>query len=33
LGNFIVKKEAKKKIAETKFHLRHEGDTVTAMVS
>jgi carbamoyltransferase len=33
LGNFIVKKDAKKKIAETKFHLRHEGDTVTAMVS
>jgi carbamoyltransferase len=33
LGNFIVKKDAKKKIAETRFHLRHEGDTVTAMVS
>lgn len=33
LGNYVVAKEAKKKIAETRFHLRHEGDSVTAMVS
>ena len=33
LNNFVVGKEAKKKIAETRFHLRHEGDSVTAMVS
>lgn len=33
LNNYVIRKEAKKKIAETKFHLRHEGDTVTAMVS
>ena len=33
LGNFVVAKEAKKKIADTRFHLRHEGDSVTAMVS
>ncbi len=33
LGNFVVKAEAKKKIAETVFHLRHEGDSVTQMVS
>ncbi len=33
LGNYIVKADAKKKIAETKFHLRHEGDSVTALVS
>jgi len=33
LNNFVVRAPAKKKIAETVFHLRHEGDTVTAMVS
>jgi len=33
LGNYVVAKEAKKKIADTRFHLRHEGDSVTAMVS
>lgn len=33
LNNYVVRASAKKKIAETKFHLRHEGDTVTAMVS
>jgi hypothetical protein len=29
----VVRKEAKKKIAETRFVLRHEGDSVTEMVS
>lgn len=33
LNNYVVRAAAKKKIAETVFHLRHEGDTVTAMVS
>jgi carbamoyltransferase len=33
LNNFVVKADAKKKIAETRFHLRHEGDSVTQMVS
>jgi len=33
LHNYVVRADAKKKIAETVFHLRHEGDTVTAMVS
>jgi carbamoyltransferase len=33
LNNYVIRAEAKKKIAETVFHLRHEGDTVTAMVS
>ncbi len=33
LGNFIVDAEAKKQIAETRFHLRHEGDSVAQMVS
>ena len=33
LGNYIVKAEHKKKIAETRFHLRHEGDSVTQLVS
>ncbi len=33
LNNFIVHADAKKKIAETRFTLRHEGDSVTAMVS
>ncbi|MFT5152410.1 MAG: carbamoyltransferase, partial [Planctomycetota bacterium] len=33
LNNFIVRADAKKKIADTVFHLRHEGDSVTQMVS
>lgn len=33
MNNFIVEADAKKKIAETVFHLRHEGDSVTQMVS
>ena len=33
MNNFIVRADAKKKIAETKFNLRHEGDSVTSMVS
>jgi carbamoyltransferase len=33
LNNFVIDKAAKKKIADTRFHLRHEGDSVTAMVS
>ena len=33
LNNFVVDAEAKKKIAETRFTLRQEGDSVTEMVS
>ena len=33
MNNYIVRADAKKKIAETKFNLRHEGDSVTEMVS
>ena len=33
MNNYVVRKEAKKKIAETRFTLRHEGDSVTEMVS
>jgi carbamoyltransferase len=33
LENFVIDKSQKKKIAETKFTLRHEGDSVTEMVS
>jgi carbamoyltransferase len=33
LNNFVIRAPAKKKIGETVFHLRHEGDSVTAMVS
>jgi carbamoyltransferase len=33
LNNFVVEAKAKKKIAETRFTLRHEGDSVTQMVS
>ncbi len=33
LNNFVIAKEAKKQIAETRFTLRHEGDSVTEMVS
>ena len=33
LGNYVVKAAAKRKIADTVFHLRHEGDSVTQMVS
>lgn len=34
LGNFVVEKEAKRKIVEdSRFVLRHEGDSVVGMVS
>ena len=33
LENCVVEADAKKKIADTVFHLRHEGDSVTQMVS
>ncbi|MFT7485110.1 MAG: carbamoyltransferase [Candidatus Paceibacteria bacterium] len=33
MNNYIVRADAKKKIKDTRFHLRHEGDSVTAMVS
>ncbi|HIG10292.1 MAG: carbamoyltransferase [bacterium] len=33
MNNFIVRADAKKKIADTRFHIRHEGDSVTAMIS
>jgi carbamoyltransferase len=33
LENFVIHESAKKKIADTKFTLRHEGDSVTEMVS
>ena len=33
MNNYIVHESAKKKIAETRFTLRHEGDSVTEMVS
>lgn len=33
LENFVIDASAKKKIADTKFTLRHEGDSVTEMVS
>lgn len=33
MNNYVVGKEAKKKIADTRFVLRHEGDSVTQMVS
>ena len=33
MNNYVVRADAKKKIAETRFNLRHEGDSVTAMVS
>jgi len=33
LNNFVIGAEAKKKIAETRFTLRQEGDSVTEMVS
>jgi carbamoyltransferase len=33
MNNYVVRAEAKKKIAETRFTLRHEGDSVTEMVS
>lgn len=33
LNNFVIEASAKKKIADTVFHLRHEGDSVTQMVS
>jgi len=33
MNNYVVHEKAKKKIAETKFVLRHEGDTITELVS
>jgi carbamoyltransferase len=33
LGNYVIDADAKKQIAETRFTLRHEGDTVTEMIS
>lgn len=33
MNNFVVAKDAKKKIADTRFTLRHQGDSVTEMVS
>ncbi len=33
LNNFVVRAAAKKKIAETRFTLRHEGDTITELMS
>ena len=33
MNNYIVRADAKKKIADTRFTLRHEGDSVTEMVS
>ena len=33
LNNFVIRADAKREIAETVFHLRHEGDSVTQMVS
>ncbi len=33
LNNFVIRAEAKKKIADTRFALRHQGDSVTEMVS
>jgi carbamoyltransferase len=33
LENCVIEADAKKKIADTVFHLRHEGDSVTQMVS
>lgn len=33
MNNFIVDASAKREIAETVFHLRHDGDSVTEMVS
>jgi hypothetical protein len=33
LNNYVVEASAKKTIADTVFHLRHEGDSVTQMVS
>jgi carbamoyltransferase len=33
LENFVIRADAKKQIADTKFALRHQGDSVTEMVS
>ena len=33
LNNYIVKSEDKKIIEETRFHLRHEGDSLLLMMS
>ena len=33
MGNYVVRADAKKQIADTRFNLRHEGDSVTEMIS
>ena len=33
LENYVIGKEAKKVLKKTKFALRHDGDTVTEMLS
>jgi len=33
MNNYIVQAAAKRKIAETRFSLRHKGDSLTEMVS
>ena len=33
LGNYVIRADAKKQIADTRFNLRHEGDSVTEMIS
>jgi carbamoyltransferase len=33
MNNFVVRADTKKQIAETRFSLRHQGDSVTEMVS
>lgn len=33
MNNYVIEEGAKKKIADTRFTLRHEGDSVTEMVS
>ena len=33
LGNYVLRADAKKKISDTRFNLRHEGDSVTEMIS
>jgi carbamoyltransferase len=33
MGNYVVRADAKKQIADTRFNLRHQGDSVTEMIS
>jgi len=33
MNNFVIRADAKKKLADTRFALRHKGDSVTEMVS